>query len=116
MQYHPTVTVSLEATSALLCKAPWKFAEIIGTLMDVGAADRILWALGGAAIHSRAFEERMWAFEFPEELQVGYGLPPLTQEVKRGILGENAARILGIVSVRPATEPGDVDDLPCWLR
>ena len=38
----------------------------------------------------------MWEFEFPEELQVGYGLPPLTQEVKRGILGENAARILGI--------------------
>jgi uncharacterized protein len=26
----------------------------------------------------------------------GYGLPPLTEEVKRGILGENAARLLGI--------------------
>ena len=69
LQYHPNVTVSLEATSALLFKAPWKFAEIIGTLMDVGAADRIIWGLGGAAIHSRAFEERMWAFEVPEELQ-----------------------------------------------
>jgi uncharacterized protein len=96
LQYHPNVTVSLEATSALLFKAPWKFAEIIGTLIDVGATDRIIWALGGAAIHSRAFEERMWAFEFPEELQVRYGLPPLTEEAKRGILGENAARILGL--------------------
>ena len=65
LQYHPNVTVSLEATSGLLFKAPWKFAEIIGTLMDVGAADRIIWGLGGAALHSRAFEERMWAFEVP---------------------------------------------------
>ena len=96
LQYHPNVTVSLEATSALLFKAPWKFAEIIGTLMNVGAADRIIWGLGGAAIHSRAFEERMWAFEVPEELQARYGLPPLTEEVKRGILGENAARMLGL--------------------
>ena len=79
VQYHPNVTVSLEATSALLFKAPWKFAEIIGTLMDVGAADRIIWGLGGAALHSRAFEERMWAFEIPDELQVRYGLPPLTE-------------------------------------
>jgi uncharacterized protein len=76
--------------------------------MDVGAADRIIWALGGAAIHSRAFEERMWAFEFPEELQVRYGLPPLTEEAKRAILGENAARILGLdiaasVATRTAT-------------
>ena len=38
----------------------------------------------------------MWAFEVPEELQARYGLPPLTEEVKRGILGENAARVLGL--------------------
>jgi uncharacterized protein len=96
LQYHPNITVSLEATSGLLFKAPWKFAEIIGTLVDVGAADRIIWALGGAALHSRAFEERMWAFELPDELQDRYGLPPLTTEAKRGILGENAARFLGL--------------------
>ena len=95
LQCHPNVTVSLEATSALLFKAPWKFAEIIGTLMDVGAADRIIWGLGGAAIHSRAFEAN-GAFEFPEELQARYGLPPLTEEARRGILGENAARMLGL--------------------
>ena len=96
VQYHSNVTVSLEATSALLFKAPWKFAEIIGTLINAGAGDRIIWGLGGAALHSRAFEERMWAFEIPEELQARYGLPPLTEEIKRGILGENVARILGL--------------------
>lgn len=96
VQYHPNVTVSLEATSALLFRAPWKFAEIIGTLIRAGASDRIIWGLGGAALHSRAFEEQMWAFEIPEELQARYGLPRLTDEIKRGILGENAARILDL--------------------
>jgi uncharacterized protein len=96
LQYHPNVTTSLEATSALLYRAPWKFAEIIGALINAGAADRIIWGLGGAAMHSRAFEERMWTFEVPEELQARYGIPPITEQVKRGILGENAARVLGV--------------------
>jgi uncharacterized protein len=96
VQWHPNITVSLEGTSALLFRAPWKFAEIIGTLMAAGAADRIIWALGGAVIHSRAFEEELWKLEFPEELVEGYGIPPLTEDVKRGILGLNAARLLGI--------------------
>jgi uncharacterized protein len=96
VQWHPNITVSLEGTSALLFRAPWKFAEIIGTLMAAGAGDRIIWALGGAVIHSRAFEEEFWKLEFPEELVKGYGIPPLTEDVKRGILGLNAARLLGI--------------------
>ena len=96
VQWHPNVTVSMEGTSALLFKAPWKFAEIIGTLMTAGAADRIIWAIGGAVLHSRAFEEAFWNFEFPPQLVDGYGIPPLTEQNKRGILGLNAARLLGI--------------------
>ena len=96
VQWHPNITVSLEGTSALLYRAPWKFAEIIGTLMAAGAADRIIWAIGGAVLHSRAFEEAFWNFEFPPQLVEGYGIPPLTEEDKRGILGLNAVRLLGI--------------------
>jgi predicted TIM-barrel fold metal-dependent hydrolase len=96
VQWHPNITCSLEGTSALLFRAPRKFAEIIGTLMAAGAADRIIWAIGGAVLHSRAFEEQFWNLEFPAELIDGYGIPPLTEEAKRGILGLNAARLLGI--------------------
>jgi hypothetical protein len=42
----------------------------------------------GGAVRGQAFQI--------EELQVRYGLPPLTEEAKRGILGENAARLLGL--------------------
>jgi uncharacterized protein len=96
VQWHRNITVSLEGTSALLFKAPWKFAEVIGTLMAAGGADRIIWAIGGAVLHSRAFEEEFWNLEFPAELVDGYGIPPLTEDAKRGILGLNAARLLGI--------------------
>lgn len=96
VQYYPNISVSLEVTSALLFKAPRKFAEILGTLMAAGAGDRINWAIGGLMLHSRAFEEAFWTFEFPADLVEEYGIPPLTKDVKRDILGLNAARQLGI--------------------
>jgi predicted TIM-barrel fold metal-dependent hydrolase len=96
IQWYPNITVSLEGTSALLFRAPRKFAEIIGGIMAAGGADRINWGIGGAVIHSRIFEEAFWGFEFPTDLVEGYGIPPLTEEVKRGILGLNVARQLGI--------------------
>lgn len=96
LQWHPNITVSTEGTTGLLFKAPRKFAEILGTLMAAGATDRILWAIGGLMLHSRAFEEAFWRFEMPQDLMDDYGFPPLTEDVKRGILGLNAARLLGL--------------------
>jgi hypothetical protein len=32
----------------------------------------------------------------PEELQEDYGYPPITEETKRKLLGENFARVFGI--------------------
>jgi uncharacterized protein len=96
VQWHQNITVSTEGTTGLLFKAPRKFAEIIGTLMNAGATDRILWAIGGLMLHSRFFEEAFWNFRMPRDLVEGYGLPELTDEVKRKILGLNAARLLGI--------------------
>src|SRR5712692_5408569 len=96
IQWYPNISVSLEGTSALLFKAPRKFAEIIGTIMAAGGADRIIWGIGGAVLHSRVFEEAFWNFEFPTDLIDDYGIPPLTEDVTRGILGLNAARQLGV--------------------
>jgi len=96
LQWHPNITVSTEGTTGLLFKSPRKFAEILGTLMLAGATDRILWAIGGLMLHSRFFEERFWQFQMPKDLVEGYGYPELTEEVKRKILGLNAARLLGI--------------------
>ena len=96
LAWHPNITVSTEGTTALLARAPRRFLEIIGTLMANGATDRILWAIGGLVVHSRWYEEAFWRLEMPRDLMDGYGFPPLTEEVKRKILGLNAARLLGI--------------------
>ena len=73
-----------------------KFAEIIGTLMFWGGADRLIWATGCIALHPRPFVEGFWRFKMPKDLIEDYGFPPLTPEVKQATLSGNIARILGL--------------------
>jgi uncharacterized protein len=92
----PNVVINLEGTSLSLLRAPMQFAQAIGTFLHFNAADRIVWATGAMAVHPRPFVEAMWNLEMPPELMEGFGLPELTPEIKRGILGENMARILDL--------------------
>jgi len=92
----PNVVVNLEGGSAYLANSPRKFAELLGTFMYWGGADRIVWATGCIAGHPRPLVEAFWRFEMPEDLVTDYGYPPLTEETKRDILGGNLARILGL--------------------
>jgi uncharacterized protein len=62
----------------------------------MGAEDRILWATGAALAHPQPLLERFWNMEFGPEILAMTGSPPLTKEIKRKILGENAARLHGI--------------------
>ena len=92
----PNITINLEGSSAYLANAPRKFAELIGTFLFWGGADRIIWATGSILLHPRPFIEAFWNFQMPDDLVNDYGFPPLTNEMKRGILGGNIARILGL--------------------
>lgn len=92
----PNVAINLEGGAAYICNAPRRFAELIGTFMFWGGAERIVWATGVIATHPRPFVEAFWNFEMPTDLMQDYGFPPLTDEVKRNIFGGNLARILGL--------------------
>jgi len=97
LQRFPNVTVNLEATSAyLLLRAPRRFAEALGEMLAVGGADRIFWSTGCIAHHPRPFIEMFWNFQIPEDMREGYGYPELTDDIRRGILGLNHARVLGL--------------------
>lgn len=110
LQRYPNVVINLEGASAFLVHMPRKFAEVIGTFLQFGGgADRIVWATGCVALHPRPFIEAFWAFQMPADLTEGYGYPPLDDAAKRAILGENAARLLGLDAERlraQATERG----------
>jgi predicted TIM-barrel fold metal-dependent hydrolase len=92
----PNAYVTLEATSSLLAKAPVRFAMILAGLLAMGAEDRILWATGASIVHPQPLLERFWNLELSDEIMAMTASPPLTEDVKRKILGENAARLHGI--------------------
>ncbi len=96
LSYYRNASVVLEGASAYIVNAPLKFAEILAAFLMAGAADRIIWGTGCTALHPRPLIEAFWSFQLPEALIEGYGLPPLTTELKQAILGGNLARILGL--------------------
>jgi uncharacterized protein len=93
---YPNVYVNLEWTVSLMFTAPRRFAEVLGTLMQWGGEDRILWAAGAMFVHPQPVLEAFLDFEMPEDLVEGYGYPPLTDEGKRKMLGENYCRLHGL--------------------
>jgi uncharacterized protein len=71
--------------------------HVIGKLLKYLGPDRILWGTdsynnGGPQPQIQAFR----SFEIPQSMQVMYGYPALTPEVKRKIFGLNAAAVYGI--------------------
>lgn len=96
LAHYRNALVNLEGTSALLTIMPRRFLDILGAFLAVGAEDRIIWGTGCSAVHPQPLLERFWRLEIPEEMQEGYGVPPLTAEVKRKIVGGNIVRVLGL--------------------
>jgi predicted TIM-barrel fold metal-dependent hydrolase len=90
------IVINLEGTTLLLPKSPRRFAQILGEMLWYGGGDRIMWATGTMLAHPKPMLDSFWELEMPEDLIEGYNYPPLTKEIKRKILGENAARILGL--------------------
>ena len=106
------VWAELGSTWFNLMRAPDDAAHVLGKLLrDVGE-DRVLWGTdsiwyGSPQDQLRAFR----AFEISEEYQERFGYPALTPEVKRKVLGLNAARLYGVDPVaRPRCE-GTLADL-----
>jgi hypothetical protein len=96
LMLHPNVYANLECVINLVVRQPRRFAHIIGTLLQYGGPDRILFATGCALGHPEPVLRRFMEFEMPEDLLNGYGYPEVTPEIKRKILGQNMARLHGL--------------------
>ncbi len=96
LQRYPNVYANLEVTSAFAVHLKRRFAEALGALMFSGALDRIIFATGCCLVHPQPIIEALRSFTMPEDLTAGYGYPPVSEDVMRGILGENYLRLHGL--------------------
>lgn len=101
------VYAELGSTFRGLMTKPTELAHALGKLLRALGEDRVLWGTdciwyGSPAEQLAAFR----AFEIPAALQEAHGYPALTPEVKRKILGLNAAALYGV----------DPDAVRCAIR
>lgn len=91
---HPNVYANLEATHGLMYSDPHYFGESMGKMIKWAGPDKLLMATGTLS-HPQAVVEDFWDYQIPDELQSKHNLPAITDEMKKKILGRNAARVLG---------------------
>ncbi len=95
---HPNVYPCLSLLVPWALSAPRKFARILGEAMRFVGSDRIIWGCDYAGFGAQiaAAVEGLRSFQFPEDMQEGYGYPALTDEDRAKIFGQNLAGLLGV--------------------
>jgi uncharacterized protein len=95
---HPNVYVCLSLLVPWALSAPRKFAMILGEAIRWVGPEKIIWGTDyagfGAQIKGAVVGLR--EFQFPEDMQEGYGFPALTDEDREKIFGLNLAGLLGV--------------------
>jgi len=96
----PNVWVNLETSASLAAVKPGAFERIIaGLIAHAGEAalDRLVWGSGCSVLHAEPQLRWFWErFGFSEETREQEGLPQITEEIKRKILGLNYLRMHGL--------------------
>ena len=93
---YPNLYASIAATINFVVRSPRQFAEWLGKLMFWCGEDKIIYGSETPIWHPRWALDAFWNFEIPQDMVEGYGYPPLTEQAKRKILGENLARLHGM--------------------
>lgn len=95
---HPNVYPCLSLLLPWALGAPRKFAKILGEAIRCVGTERIIWGVDYAGFpwQYKFSVEALREFQFPEDMQEGYGYPALTEKDRRLIFGENLAGLLGI--------------------
>ncbi len=99
---HPNITLCLSLLVPWALSAPRKFAKILGEAMRFVGSERIIWGTdyAGFGIQIRGAVQGLREFQFPEDMQEGYGYPALTDSDRANIFGLNLAKLLGIEPTR----------------
>jgi len=93
---YPNLYASIAATVNFVVRSPRQFAEWLGKLLFWAGEDKIIYGSEAPIWHPAWALDAFWNFDIPQDLVDGYGYPPLTEQAKRKILGENLARLHGM--------------------
>lgn len=93
---YPNLYVSIAATINFISRQPRVFAEQLAKMLWWCGEDKIIYGGEAPIWHPQWALKAFWELELPEDLASEYGYPPLTEQAKRKILGENLARLHGI--------------------
>jgi hypothetical protein len=93
---YPNLYASIAATVNFISRHPRVFADQLAKMLWWCGEDKIIYGGEAPIWHPQWALEAFWNFELPEELTKDYGYPPLTEQAKRKILGENLARLHGM--------------------
>jgi predicted TIM-barrel fold metal-dependent hydrolase len=93
---YPNLYASIAATVNFVVRSPRQFAEWLGKLLFWAGEDKIIYGSETPIWHPKWALDAFRTFEIPQDLVDGYGYPPLTEQAKRKILGENLARLHGM--------------------
>jgi hypothetical protein len=86
---------------------PDEAAHVLGKLLKYVGEDNVLWGTDCIWTGSpQPLIEAFRAFEISQEFQEKYGYPALTDDIKRKVLGLNAAKVYGI----------DVEEMRCTIE
>jgi predicted TIM-barrel fold metal-dependent hydrolase len=91
----PNVYAGLAVVTALIHRRPHYFGEILGELLFWLGPDRILYGSDYGIWSPKWIVEEFMNFELPDDVAAETG-KSLTLEVRRKIMGENAARLYDI--------------------
>jgi predicted TIM-barrel fold metal-dependent hydrolase len=97
-QERKRVYAEIGSTFAItLLQGPDQAAQLIGQLLKALGSKNILWGTDSIWWGSPQFlVDAFKNLRIPAPMQAQFGYPPLTEKVKRGILGLNAARLYGV--------------------
>jgi predicted TIM-barrel fold metal-dependent hydrolase len=104
----PNVYGGLAVAMPFIHTRPRYFARVLGELLYWLGADRLLFASDYAIWHPKWIVEEFVDFEMPEDMVSEFG--ELTTDIKRKVLGVNAARLYDIeVPEEMDVEPAEVE-------
>ena len=95
--------------AATVTSRPMECAHVLGTLLRDLGPDYVLWGTDSLLWGNPQWQiEAFRKFQIPEELVEGYGYPTITPEIRRKVLGENAARIWEIDKAKSMQAKADI--------